>query len=1046
MGAPDDQPKPRYVIGIDLGTTNSAVAYVDTDEKSWRVRDFPIPQHVSPTDVESRDVLPSFHYEPAPGELPSTPSTPFSRDPKGELKASPKASASASSSTPAPYLVGSFAREHGAAVPGRLVVSAKSWLSHAGVDRTADLLPWRPADGVTKISPVEASRRYLLHMRQAWDAAHPAHPMATQDVVLTVPASFDEVARELTVDAAKSAGIARVTLLEEPQAAFYAWIHKQGPAWESQVREGQKILVCDVGGGTTDFSLIRVRKSAATQRVADAPAHQFAPQSATVTPEHQSASPHTTAPTIDNGQLTTDAGTPALQFIRVAVGEHLILGGDNLDLALAHHVERRLKGPDGKLDPRQWGPLVRTCRALKETLLGDHPPDKLTISVAGGGSKLIGGALQVEVTRAEVEQTLVEGFLPKVAITDKPATRRSGFGEFGLPYAPDPAITKYLAAFLTAHRHAGDTPDPAPSSVLHPPSSSSSTDPARPDLLLFNGGLFESPILRDRLIATIGDWFSADPAHPWRPTLLENDRLDLAVARGAAYYGMVRRGHGVRISGGLARTYYLGVDTQPEKHQPRTSASTIDNGQLTMDSRHAISILPAGTEEGLDVTVPARTFELLIRQPVEFPLYYSSLRTTDPAGAIVGVDPEQMRDLPPIRTVLQSGRKSAADTVRVQLHARLTEIGTLELWLAEVAGDRTWRLAFDVRATQRSDFTAHATGGAETQGVIDQQLVTASIDAIKSTFTKTSPATRNSQLATPPASLVKHLESITELPRADWPSTFMRALWEALLEAEPGRRLSDAHEARWLNLTGFCLRPGYGLAVDDWRVAQTWRIYPQRVAHAKNELVRAEWWILWRRLAGGLTAGQQQTLAQPLLGALRDRIRMPGSGGRNREPAYQFGPHETAEVYRCLGSMELLPPETKRELASMLLDVLAKDRPKEIHEAALFALGRLAARAPVYGPLNAMLPPEDAATYATRLTQLKHTHPTALFAAVQLARKTHDRYRDVPDDTRTAVLNWLTSNNAPAHYVDLVREGGTLAAEEQKTVFGESLPRGLRIE
>ncbi|MEZ0267897.1 MAG: Hsp70 family protein, partial [Phycisphaerae bacterium] len=911
MGAPDDQPKPRYVIGIDLGTTNSAVAYVDTDEKAWCVRDFAIPQHVGANEIESRDVLPSFHYEPAPGEL---------------------------GANQPPYVVGLFAREHGAAVPGRLVVSAKSWLSHAGVDRTADLLPWRAADGVTKVSPVEASRRYLLHMRQAWDAAHPAHPLATQDVVLTVPASFDEVARELTVDAARSAGIARVTLLEEPQAAFYAWIHKQGPAWESHVKEGQKILVCDVGGGTTDFSLIRVRS----------------------------------VPTIDNGQWTIDAGTPALQFIRVAVGEHLILGGDNLDLALAHHVERRLKGEGGKLDPRQWGPLVRTCRALKETLLGDHPPDTLTISVSGGGSKLIGGALQVDVTRAEVEQVLVEGFLPRVRLTDKPATRRSGFGEFGLPYAPDAAITKYLASFLVSHRFAGEKEmvgwadgaigSAPPPPTTPPPHPTISSDPSRPDLLLFNGGLFESPILRQRLIDTIGDWFSSSLAHPWCPTVLENDRLDLAVARGAAYYGMVRRGHGVRISGGLARTYYLGVDTptsgsvkhEDMKHEEGGASAT---RSAIRNPQSAISILPAGTEEGLDVTVPGRTFELLIRQPVEFPLYYSSLRTTDPAGAIVGVDPEQMRDLPPIRTVLQSGRKSAADTVRVQLHARLTEIGTLELWLAEAAGDRTWRLAFDVRATQRSDYATHATGGAETEGVVDQQVVTDSIGAVRSAFTKGA--------ADRPESLVKKIEQLSAIPRNDWPSTFMRSLWEALLEVEPGRRLSDAHEARWFNLAGFCLRPGYGLAVDDWRVAQTWRIYPQRVAHAKNELVRAEWWILWRRLAGGLTAGQQQTLAQPLLGALRDRIRMPGSGGRNREPAYQFGPHETAEVYRCLGSMELLPIDTKRELGRMTLDVLAKDRPKEIHEAALFALGRLAARVPVYGPLNAMLPPEDAADYAT---------------------------------------------------------------------------------
>jgi hypothetical protein len=274
----------------------------------------------------------------------------------------------------------------------------------------------------------------------------------------------------------------------------------------------------------------------------------------------------------------------------------------------------------------------------------------------------------------------------------------------------------------------------------------------------------------------------------------------------------------------------------------------------------------------------------------------------------------------------------------------------------------------------------------------------------------------------------------------------MRAFWEVVLDVEPGRRLSDQHEARWLNLLGFCLHPGYGLAVDDWRVAQTWRLYPQRVAHPKNELVRAEWWILWRRLAGGLSAGQQQTLAQPLLGAFRDRLRMPGSGGRNREPAYQFGNHETAEVWRALGAMELLPLNTKTELVTLLLDLLARDRPREIHEAALWSLGRIAARVPVYGPLNNLVPAEQVEAWLTTLVGLKHAGQSAQFAAVQMARLTGDRYRDLSDPARDKVLAWLAQHAAPDHFTSLVRDGGQLAAEEQKAAFGESLPRGLRIE
>jgi molecular chaperone DnaK (HSP70) len=617
----------RYVVGIDLGTTNSAVAFVDSLADRWAVTDFPIPQLVAPSEVEPRSVLPSFHYEPAPTELPA-----------GALKLPWTDDAS--------HAVGVFARDHGAAVPGRLVVSAKSWLSHAGVDRTAPLLPWHGAPDVTRLSPVEVSRRYLAHVRAAWDHAHPGAPLAEQDVILTVPASFDEVARELTVEAARCAGIARVTLLEEPQAAFYAWINSGGDRWQQSVREGQKILVCDVGGGTTDFTLIKVRPV--------------------------EASSSTARGTRSPGASSTDSAK--ILFHRVAVGEHLILGGDNLDLALAHHIERRLKGPGGKLDPRHWGPLVRTCRALKESLLGPNPPEKLTVSIAGGGSKLIGGATQLELTRAEVHDVLVDGFLPRVALDEKPAPRRSGFREFGLPYASDPAITKYLASFLIAHRHAGAERSAAPDS---------SADPARPDILLFNGGLFESPILRDRLIEVLSTWFSG--ATPWRPQILENDRLDLAVARGAAYYGMVRRGHGVRISGGLARSYYIGVD--PFSRDPQGSAA----------AAHAISLLPAGTEEGHEITLPNRTFNLLIRQPVEFPLYVSGTRTTDAPGTLLAVDPEQMRALPPIRTVLQSGRKTAADAVRVTLHARLTEIGTLEVWCLSRDGKQRWKLEFNVR-------------------------------------------------------------------------------------------------------------------------------------------------------------------------------------------------------------------------------------------------------------------------------------------------------------------------------------------------------------
>ena len=517
MTAADPSQPSRYVVGLDLGTTNSAMAFVDTTEKKRPIHTFLVPQVVAPGLVEARETLPSFHYQPANGEFPAE-----------------------ALSLPWPgngnYTLGQFARDHGTLVPGRLISSAKSWLCHNGVDRTADLLPWQGADDVDRLSPVTVSARYLEHFRLAWDAQFPEHPLADQDFVLTLPASFDEVARELTIKAAKQAGLNRVVLIEEPQAAFYAWIDKHAETWEQLVSPGQNILVCDVGGGTTDFTLIRVRSGA-------------------------------------DGKV---------QFHRVAVGDHLILGGDNLDLALAHHLENRIK-PGGQLEPRQWGVLVRSCRQLKEVLMGENAPEKWTLTMPGSGSKLIGGSIQIQVTREEVESLLADGFFPDVPLDANPAASKSGFQEFGLPYASDPAITKYLASFLSAHRdvaandelisgsvqsgnHSSATPgtiskksgsseNPQRASdqpILNP--SRDAHEPPAAAAVLFNGGVFASPVLRDRLIRALERWFRVDNPN-WSPIVLDNERLDLAVARGAAYYGMVRRGVGVRINAGLARSY-----------------------------------------------------------------------------------------------------------------------------------------------------------------------------------------------------------------------------------------------------------------------------------------------------------------------------------------------------------------------------------------------------------------------------------------------------------------------------------------------------------
>jgi hypothetical protein len=991
MSINDDTKAPsRFVVGMDLGTTNSAVAYVDTSEPEWRVRDFHLPQLVGPGETESRETLPSFHYQPADGEFSSGALTlPWSKEEPG-------------------YSVGFFARDHGALVPGRLIASAKSWLSHTGVDRTADLLPWHGPADVERLSPVVVSSRYLRHVRQAWDAVHPREPLADQDFVLTLPASFDEVARELTIEAAKQAGLSRVVLIEEPQAAFYAWIYKHAGDWEKFVSAGQKILVCDIGGGTTDFTLIRVRRGDASQKV---------------------------------------------HFHRMAVGEHLILGGDNQDLALARHLEKRLlrqtqSGEAGganrqvepALPPRQWDLLVRACRRVKETLLGENPPERLTVNIADGGARLLGG-MQIEVTRDEVRELVVEGFFPPVALDEKPAARRSGFQEFGLPYAPDAAMTRYLAAFLVAHRNltVGDEPLPT------------DRDPARPDVVLFNGGLFASPDFRARLIEVLESWFR-DTSQPreveWSPIVLDHDRLDLAVARGAAYYGMVRRGEGVRIAADLARTYYIGVEAtrlplpMREGRGEGKSKVTADSAaplptplperEKTADA--ALCLVPASAEPGQEIELADREFQLLISEPVEFPLYTSSIRLTDRPGELLAVDREQMTGLAPIRTVLRARGKSDGLRVPVRLHARLTEIGTLDLWAAERDGPRSWRMQFDVRSATQTDVAAHG-GAGELQGFVDEASWQAARREIDATF--------GASASGKPDGIVKRLAAALGMGKQDWPMSLLRRIWEALFEDQPGRRRSPSHEARWLNLLGYALRPGYGLALDDWRVAETWRLLFGKLIHAAA-MCQHEWWILWRRIAGGLNAGQQRALADPLLAPIRGLHKRLVTG-KGASGDLSFGASESVEVWRLLGSLELLPLSTKIELGGLLVDVLPKRTMEPVRPAVLWTLGRVGARVPIYGPLNVVVPTDVAGDWTARLLDLSPDDALAAWALMQLTRRTGDRYRDISEKLRARVSESLKGRDAPAHFVKLVEEGGALDVAEQSQAFGEALPKGLRI-
>jgi hypothetical protein len=949
----------RYLVGIDLGTTNCAVAYVDTQSNSPSVINFKVPQWVDWQTSEERETLPSFSYQWTAEEQSQAASLADEIASREKVK-------ERSSKNSTYRSVGVWARERGSQTPGRQIASAKSWLCHEGVDRTSPLLPWHADNDVEKISPVVASSFYLAKIVEAWNHKFPSHPLAEQEVILTLPASFDEIARELTLEAARLAGLTRVFLIEEPQAAFYAWLHRHSDSWDKIIQPGQSILVCDIGGGTTDFTLIRVREAAVQAE----------------------------------SEILDRSIQSQLTLHRVAVGQHLILGGDNFDLALAKFVEDKLSG--GKQLPhRQWEILRQRCRSAKEILLGNGAPGSYTIHLPSGGSRLLSEGLQAVVTREDINKVLVDGFFPEVALSDKPTTVVSGFVEFGLPYASDAAITKHLASFLTDHAWAGRSEKEK--------SELSELRAARPDWILFNGGVLESGQIQDRVVSIVSKWFAEkdDSAKDrWKPGVLEAPRKDLAVAEGAAYFGLVRRGKGIKIDARLARSYYLTVSKNP----PRS-----------------ICLVPGEAAAGDRFVLDSHPFELAVGVPVEFNLYVSSLRLADPVGSVVEIDPTQMHPLPPIRTVIEAVRSKQKTTERVKLEAELSEIGTLQLSCVSISSGRRWKMDFDIRSALESGRSGHS-GMGEAAGIVEQDLLLKSEGVLRAVFVDGS---------LPPARLMKELKAALEIDRNQWPPSLLRGMWQQLIDCEEGRRRSPEHELRWLNLVGYCLRPGYGMAADDWRVTESWRRVHGKLAFPAISS-RQEAIVLWRRVAGGFTAGQQLALFQSLQSYFRDQI-------ANRGKAIRTGCSELVELIRLIGSLELLPIIDKTKLVDVLAEVARDKKATPLHSGAWWAIGRLASRSPLYGPLTGIVNASKVEQWIDQWLILGSSTPEMQLAMMQVARRTGDRYRDLSEESRNDVLQWFERTGAPEHYQQLVREVGVLADNEKLEVMGDSLPLGLRI-
>ena len=607
----------RFAIGIDLGTTNCVLAAVDlhASEPDKVVDQIEvIPQLTAPGAIEERPLMPSFLYLPHSSELrPEDRALPWGNQP--------------------PFVVGELARSMGERTPIRLVASAKSWLCHPGVDRRTAFLPVDAPEEVERVSPLQATMRYLEHLRAAWDHQHPQELLTEQEVVLTVPASFDPAARELTAEAAAAVGLgSHLVLLEEPQAALYHWILATQGQWRKQVQPGDIILVIDLGGGTADFSLIAV-----TER------------------------------------------DGSLELVRIAVGDHILLGGDNMDLALAHTIRAKLAEQGTQLDPWQLQGLTHGCRSAKEILLGDARVEAVPVVVPSRGSRLIGGTLRTELTRDEVARTLVEGFFPMVESSARPAGRaRAALTKLGLPYAQDAALSRHLAAFLS--RQVEATRDLAGfegrlsknASFLHPTA------------VLFNGGVFKAQTLLDRTLKLLEGWLAAEGAPPAR--LLEGADLDLAVARGAAYYGFVRHGRGVRIRGGTAKSYYVGVES---------AMPAVPGMEPPIE---ALCIAPFGMEEGTQAELPPQEVGLVVGEPVRFRFFGSSVRRADHVGAVLEQwTGEEMEELEEIEATLPAENRQPGEVVPVRLHAAVTEVGTLRLEAVPREGGTPWKVEFDVR-------------------------------------------------------------------------------------------------------------------------------------------------------------------------------------------------------------------------------------------------------------------------------------------------------------------------------------------------------------
>lgn len=774
-----------------------------------------------------------------------------------------------------------------------------------------------------------------------------------QEIVLTVPASFDEVARSLTVEAAKKAGFLQMTLLEEPQAAFYSWIAQHEVQWESLLKPGTQIVVCDIGGGTTDFSLIEVVEAEGKR-----------------------------------------------SFLRMAVGDHLLLGGDNMDAAVAHLIEAKLVEKGHELTATQRQQLFHEARAAKEKLLSEEE-ECCHLLLYGGGSGVVKGALSADIHRKEVHDLLLKGFFGSYTWEEAlKLNQTSGFRSMGLPYENEPSITKHLARFLEENGKDGQRIR------------------IKPDFILFNGGAMTPPLFQKAIVDCLNSWYPEK-----RVEVLNSYNLDLAVARGAAYYGKARRGLGVKIGGGLARGYYLVLDAKDQ------------TGAI---EKKALAIMPRGSEEG-KVFEPENTFMLMPNTPVSFQLASSHVRLHDKEGDLVALNPEEMHFLPPIHTVLRYGKKTGGEQLQekipVHVITKLTPIGTLEIGLKSLKTEHRWALEFQLRSSSGQDRQTAASGISVSKPQEDQTFDANYLnEAGKLIGTIFGPESA----AFKPSQLTEKLEKILELPRREWPPSIMRGLAEFFLKNASFRKNTKEHAERWWNLTGFLLRPGFGYPLDDFKMKELWKTLLSDFKSPPSDEIEIQLWICYRRIAGGLNKGQQTQLASEMMASLFSK-RSGKIEKVNKAELYAY-----SEKLRALASMELLETAAKIRLGDALVDRM---RSETAIAADYWALGRIGARHLLYGSIVNVIPTRVCEGWIDKILDIPcKDEENLIFTMEQLARKTEHRELNLTSGILEKILKKFEGSVHAKRLEELLLKECRLTQSEQEMMFGERLPAGLLLE